>query len=596
MVLVDEGIVGHASDSIIMTRYKKIKLFAQYDPQIPNIRIPYHEGFEQITNLVAQTVKWENNHAVITRVEPAQIFKNSVDKVNKELIFAFPNVSAGCILEYQYHWSSSYFYVPTWFFQNNLPQAVSKFSTLLPARSVFSVVKKGDSTYTKDTRTIIPKINGDSLVVHTWVKANVHSVSVEPFTDWQNSGLQYISLKYNDAEKSAGDSAPWHDVASDLFTDADFFNQRHANVPGTSRFIDSVKKFASAEQKIAAIFDTVKTQIKWNGNDYWQTDKGVRSAWNNRIGNATEINLALYNLLRKVGIVAHIMFVCTPDNGYIDPTNPERHHIDKVVISVGADSTRQYVLDASNKYNTYTEIPLSLLNTYGILCPGNKKSSQGTDYQAVLLKTDEPAIETIATEAVIAPDGRMTATGTLNSYTYNKAYFHEAHDKLNSEDYINKLKGDDKSLKLTDLTIENIETDSLPLIQKFKLSKQQTTDGGFIYLKTNYLSIINGNPFTNATRLADIDFKACTSDNINSRYQLPAGYNVDAMPENIQMKLFDNSIIFKRLASVDNHILTIHYTIIHGRSRYNASEYTALHDFYRKMFQALDEPIVLKKL
>jgi hypothetical protein len=144
--------------------------------------------------------------------------------------------------------------------------------------------------------------------------------------------------------------------------------------------------------------------------------------------------------------------------------------------------------------------------------------------------------------------------------------------------------------------VQNAEIDSLPLMQTFKFALEQGVDNNFIYLKSNWFGSLSINPFLNAKRYADIDMGNCPVYKVHSTYKLPSGYSVELVPKNTQISLFDQSIVFKRLADLNDNVLTISYSVVFTSSTYKAASYPALHDFYRKMFELLDEPVVLKKM
>jgi len=57
----------------------------------------------------------------------------------------------------------------------------------------------------------------------------------------------------------------------------------------------------------------------------------------------------------------------------------------------------------------------------------------------------------------------------------------------------------------------------------------------------------------------------------------------------------DQSIVFKRIIAEDNGTVAVRYTIDHRKTIYLPEEYRDIHDFYKKMYELLNEQIVLKK-
>jgi hypothetical protein len=57
----------------------------------------------------------------------------------------------------------------------------------------------------------------------------------------------------------------------------------------------------------------------------------------------------------------------------------------------------------------------------------------------------------------------------------------------------------------------------------------------------------------------------------------------------------DRSISFKRIVAEQDGSVLVHYVIDFRKGSFNADEYPAIHDFYKKMFELLNEQVVLKK-
>jgi hypothetical protein len=57
----------------------------------------------------------------------------------------------------------------------------------------------------------------------------------------------------------------------------------------------------------------------------------------------------------------------------------------------------------------------------------------------------------------------------------------------------------------------------------------------------------------------------------------------------------DTSIAFKRIATEQEGLITVRYTINYKRAVFPADEYPGIRDFYKKMFEMLNEQIVLKR-
>jgi hypothetical protein len=142
-----------------------------------------------------------------------------------------------------------------------------------------------------------------------------------------------------------------------------------------------------------------------------------------------------------------------------------------------------------------------------------------------------------------------------------------------------------------------MEIDTLPLTQKIDFNLALTgSDENYIYFSPHLFMGIDANPFLNENRFSDIDFGYLKFYSINGIYKLPAGFKSDALPKSVSMTTPDGSIVFKRLIAEQDGSILVRYSIDQKKSIYFKEDYADLHVFYKKMYEMLNEQIVLKKI
>lgn len=601
MILFDKAEIFAHIDSIVIKRHKRIKLFKDYDKDIANIRLSYYSyhGFEAISLIEAHTIRLENNKIIITPIEPKLIYNQVVDKNQKAIIFTFQDVQPGCIIEYSYKWKSiSPANFPTWFFQNRIPTRYSELNVSVSSNLSYNKLNKGQQKFNIDTNEVIEFEKGEKGRKFYWAKSNLHSFVTEPFVAPGNMNFQYVmfqlrSVNFSGSYTQYASNDTWFKISRTLALDDDFGGQLNANLANQDTLLEHVSAFNTNDDKIAYLFDAVKKNMKWTGDDRWYTDAGVHKAWNKKLGNSTEINLILYNLLTKAHIKAFPMAVSTRDNGTISPHYASLGQINKAVVYIPVDSTKYYVLDASNKYNVYNNVPIELLNTYGVSI---EKTWPLINCHLIFLKNELPAQQIIFVSGEIKPDSKVSGVATISNYSYIRASHQEQYDKVGESKYTDILRGDDNKIRITELGFENMKTDTLPLIEKFNFNVDMaSSDDKYIYFKPNLFSSFKSNPFLSEQRQSDIDFGNCSTYNILGRYKLPVNYTIESVPLGTILRTEDKSIIFTRNTNIENGFFQVKYKISFTRSIFKAEEYIALRDFYKKMFELLNEPIVLKR-
>ena len=82
---------------------------------------------------------------------------------------------------------------------------------------------------------------------------------------------------------------------------------------------------------------------------------------------------------------------------------------------------------------------------------------------------------------------------------------------------------------------------------------------------------------------------------ITGIFKIPAGYKVDALPKSITMMIPDKSVVFKRMIAEQDGSLMIRLTVDFKKSLYFKEDYAEFHEFCKKMYEMLNEQVVLKK-
>ncbi len=608
MVLSDYGefMVANTAipnQAIIMKRHIRIKIFdANNTGPLENVRLSYFagSGFEEIDSLEAETINIEGNKIICTLVDPKLIYLEKVDKYHKALSFAFANIKAGSVIEYQYRWKTkSAHNFPPWFFQTTIPTRFSELAVNIFSSLKYSIKSYGNLKSDKDT---VEKIKADGAGEgYRYIKAmtNVRSFTIEPLMDMVNTNLQEVALKLHSPLFPSRVSS-WAIMTEDLMNDESFGGQLNISLGKQDTLLNKVKLLKTNDEKISLLFNTIKKTITWNKVNRWYTQEGIKKAWNKRTGNSAEVNLILCNLLRNCGVEAYPMVVSTRDNGPLDTSFAEFGSFNKTVVYIPeAGNVPFYILDASCKYNVYNEMPAELLNTWGFAIKDIGKGNSPdlyTTWKLIYLKNDDPGKEFVSIQAQISPENKVAGTIDIASYSYNKVLTNQMFDELGVVNYTNSLRNNNNEFQISNFNIENRNVDSLPLLQKFNFNLRLTGgDDNYIYFNPCGIIPMNANPFTSNERFSDIDFISCSNISISGKYTLPEGYKIDALPKNTTMLMYDKSISFVRVVGQVDNTVQVRYVINRKQSRYSAKDYQFLHDFYKKMFEMLNEPIVLKR-
>lgn len=607
MVLFDRGEVyfDHQFD-IIMDRHKRIKIFNEKGKDEANIRIEFYSNnhYEDLYDIDAQTINIKDGKPVITKLDRKQIFREAVDKNSTAIVFSFPDVQAGSVIEYHYKWKTpAYGNFPTWYFQSKIPSRYSELQTSIPDMLYYKTQYRVYQSMNKNKTSAASKSLGSGQDSHAYTVNtkiiglnNIPSLVDEPFMTSRNDNLQCALFQLTQIQPIGGftqtGADTWAKVGERLAEDEDFGMQFRKKLDDEDILISKAKLLKSDDEKIAFLFNEVKNSMKWNGFDTWYTNDGIPKAWQKKTGNSAEINLILYRLLKQADVKnVYPMAVSTRNHGKVNIAFPWMRQFNRTVVHIPVDSTRQYVLDATDKYNLYTTIPDNLLNSYGISLDKEHKT-----HRIVSLDNVAPSRKNIYITAEINPQGKMSGKANLVDYSYHKIQAVKNFKTDGEEKYKDWLTDKDNNLKIKSIKLEDADIDSLPLKEMIDFDLELTSsDGDYIFFVPNMFSGLRKNPFISENRTTLVDFGHKNKYAISGSYKVPPGFKVDVLPKNINLIMPDKSISFQRVIVENEGTIAVRYILDYKKTIYWVEEYPALREFYKQIFELLNEQIVLKK-
>jgi hypothetical protein len=587
MILFDEATVT-ADNRIIMDRHKRIKIFNRHGIDEANIRLPFikEQGIPAITDVKAQTINFVNGNIEITPVDPKTIYLEKIDRYNSAYVFTFPKVKEGSVIEYAYKWQTeSVTNFPIWLFQDKLPIRYSQLETNIVKKLKYSIMVRYTQPFEIDSAL--------SETGHLFAFKNIHTLPIEPFMGSIADNIQCVIHQfksYSNARFNPMDVMDsWYKIGK-VISEVEDFSDVDQTLKNESVIMKYANDTKSITDKIAYLFNYVKTTVKWDGENSWYTNDGIVKAWQKKEGNSADVNLILYHLLLKSGVETYPLVLSTPERGKLIPDYPNFWQLNKVVVYIPIDSTRYYILDATDKHNFYNELPLDVLNRHGLIIDKDKI------HRLIFLQNTTPAKKIIYVNAEIKADGSAVGFAQINNFGYNKIISLLLKDALDEKTYKDILKDNDENIQITSVTLDNAGVDSLPLMQKIDFKLKTITDENYIYLNPNLFTQLRTNPFKNVKRYTDIDFGCLNSYAIRGVYKIPAGYKIDALPEKVNLVSPDERMVFKRITGQMDGSLIINYSIDLKQAIFKRENYQVLHDFFLKMHELLNEPIVFKKI
>jgi hypothetical protein len=597
LVLLDEGELDFILNSgFALHRRMRIKILSDKGLDWANVHLQFRSerNLQDITNLEAQTYNLdESGNIIITKLEKKLVYEKKINKKYTEKVFTFPAVKVGSIIEYKFKHSG--IGLSDWYFQRSIPVKYSSFTTDFPEQIEAHTTPHCNREYqtssdTKGTR-----------IIRTYTMANVPGFRDEPFIineDAYRDRLEtkVIAIKDGDGRRISR-TVNWVQVIRFLMEDEDFGVQVKRNIPRTADLDAQLKTLTNEYQRMKTIYKYVQSNMEWN--DYlgiWALD-GVRAAWKDKKGTAGEINLILVNLLKEADLDAHPVLVSTHDNGLVNASDPGTYEspgfyqFNKVMAYVKINN-RVFVLDATDKTSPVHLIPHDVLMTEGLVIEKIETYEWGWK---VLWDENQIARQTISVHGIIDSTGTMTGEANIISSDYAR-HSRAALAKKGKGKFIEKyITPGNPSMSVDDLQFENMDSDSLPLIQKIKFKQPMNSAGEYKYFSSNILSGLEQNPFIADTRSSDVFFGHIQKYQIVGNFMLPDGYELEGLPKNLKMIMPDTSIVMSRMSQVSGNMIMTKIQLDFKKPFYPVSQYEEFHEFYKQLFELINEQFVVRR-
>jgi hypothetical protein len=579
------------ASSMQLERHVRIKILKDKGKNHADIHIPFvsYRNIEYIKNLTAQTYNLDAaGNIVTTKVEKKLIYEKPIDKYRTDQVFTFPDVQAGSIIEYKWTQVWSSFALENWFFQRSIPVKYSRYRTDFPNEievyaSPFCVLPYEAKRDSRGTRTI-----------QNYSMRNIPALRDEPYISCDKDYLQRLELRLqaiNFPTRRENLIKSWPQQIKILMEDEDFGVQLKRNIPRTTDLDEQLKNITDPYRKMTIIHEYVRKNMEWNGyRNIWALN-GVKAAWKDKKGTSGEINLILVNLLKDADLKAHAILVSTREHGAVTSSIADVKQFDKVMAYVEIGE-QVFVLDATEKNTPSHLIPLDVMYSEGLVI----EKPETFEWGWRPLWNDKAMIKnTVVIQAKIDDNGLMNGHASLFSYDYDRVRRLEDAKKDKTKFLEKYFQDGNQNIKVDSLIFDNLDKDSLPLIQKVQFSLPVSASGDYKYFTTNLFTRLEKNPFVADSRFSDIFFGVNQSYNLVANITIPEGYAFETLPKNMKMIMPDTSIAITRRLVAENNQLAVRVNLEFKKPFFTVQEYPDFKEFYKQLFAVLSEQIAIKK-
>jgi Domain of Unknown Function with PDB structure (DUF3857) len=585
----------------VTERKVRIKILKAKALNLANIIIPYFADDEKLKEVDGCTYNLdENGNVIISRVGITDVYRRKSPSGSNELVMLLPAVKVGSVIEYKYtlH-AEDEGYVRDWYFQDEIPTRVSYYNISLP-----QVYDFAEETFLRQPADIEQKTEQGfygsgqfsmkvPVLKKTIIVKNIPALNIEPYMSSANDYLQrilYHRMPEPDTDSNEpGSIALWRELAVIYEKRMDLSKQLSVPVPQTQALIPAMQKEKDTSVIIQAFCSFINSKIGLNKEVNIFSLENMHSVWEKRKGSQAEINIMLINLLRKANIMAYPMLSSTVENGAVLPEVASYRQFNILLTCIPADSGF-YIINAADKLQHISLTPYEVLTSTGLLIDG--ANSRLIDLQDV----KQPYRQMTSVYLAVQKDGTAAGQAIISSGGYARAErlgIWEKDPKKSGEQFLNYANA---TLTVDSLKVSNEADDRKSFDQTAWFNMKLSNSGNYYYVSTNLFTGLSENPFNASQRLSAVNFRYLQHYDIYLSIALPEGFVFEDLPENKTIMMSDKSIIFSRQLSASVNLLNIKMQLDFSKAVYPASEYDALRDYYKKMYNLLAEQVVIKKV
>ena len=588
VVLFDKATSNYNDEyNLITDRRIRFKILKEKGIARGNIQILVQSknDFETVSRIRAVIGSPDGTgNLVYSKLEQKSIFKRRINDHYSEVTFAMPNVKVGSIIEYEYESRMNHYGgLQDWYFQSDIPVMLSAYRLyIVPTAEFRYIVRKSHFMHV----TIEPDPKNGRVYFEM---KNIPGLRDESYSTSYRDFLQRVDFQLS-AVASRGTvtkySTTWKEMTRELLEEKEFGSQLDKSFSIADQLKPLLTGTGNNFERMKLIHDYVRSNITWNYIDSKYAIDGLKRVAEKKQGTSGEMNLLMINLLRSADISAYPMLVSERAHGKVDTTYPLKDQFNKVVAYVDIEG-KKYILDASDAYTPSGMTPIELLNTIGFVV--DKKN------QGFVRIGDEGKKKSyvINVRTTIEPAAQIKGEASVDLYDYARVSKAEKY-KRNKESYIADFLKTTPDLRIDSFTVSNLESDSLSLNHHFVLNQSLNKSGSYYLLNYNLFTGFDKNPFVADYRFTNIDFGSRFTCVLNSSFQLPDNLVVESYPKNARIILPGNSLMVTRQLTQKGNEIKISVLIEFNTSEFEPDDYPAVKEFFKKMTEMLNEPVVLK--
>ncbi|MEH6536248.1 MAG: DUF3857 domain-containing protein [Psychroserpens sp.] len=533
---------------------------------------------ESVESIKATVYNLENGTIEKTKLKKISVFEEAVSDNLISVKIVFPKVKEGSVIVYSYTKVSPFFYkYKGWNFQDDIPKLYSEYNASIPAILEYHAKLVGDLKFTTKELSIKKycfRASGSdgNCNVSKYVIKDISAFIEEDFMTTKDNYLARIEYElktirgYNGRTKHL--TKTWKNVDRKILTETSLGNE----FIRVNQFENLLSKKITSEtnnlEKAKMILRYVQENYIWNGNDLILNGVSTKNLVEKKTGNVGDINMLLHHLLGNNDIPVKPIILSTRDNGFATVLYPVISDFNYLIIKAEIDG-KTYLLDATDEYLSFGEIPFRCLNHYGRVLD----FVNGSDWYEIGI--NEASLVEYSYILNIDTDQNMTGNVDFNASRYHALSLKEDYFEK-EEQFIEDFKNEYDDIEISNFKVTTTDKASTKFLINFDVNKTTEAIGNSIYVNPILFQFFKKNPFKLQERTYPIDFGFKDTYIYKIKIKIDKSYNIIEIPETVNLILPNKDASLMFTAQKKNNQVSLYFKLSFKKPLYESLYYEAL--------------------
>ncbi|MEL6864249.1 MAG: DUF3857 domain-containing protein [Bacteroidota bacterium] len=579
--------------------HKRIKILKKSAFDLANIQVAFY-SYKNIERLPVFKAQVFLPNGEKYEVKKKDIFLEEASKFQSVKKVAIPNIQEGAIIEYVYERTSEdLINLEEWYFQGAFPIRHSELRVTMPDGFNYVSLFQGEVQFSvNEKKSGSDNIRGDVIEVERsrYVVEHIPAMNREAFITTMDDYWAKIKFQLKNIEipgvyyYTVTDT--WQSLTKRLMESDAFGGQirKKRNFKQASTALEPhLEGIDDPLIKLQAIYHFVINQMSWNGRRGLYASQKIDEAFEKKSGTAADINLALLALLREHNIPAQAVLLSTRDHGRVNMTFPFLDQFNYVVVYAKVGE-QELLMDATSPIRPINYLRVQALSGVGLLLGEEKTNwinvvaSKGSDVLFCQFK--------LHPEGILDGSIKCSSTG-YNGIAERGKWWNDKEGSFWTKRLSNRY---------ADAQIKKISFEGGKDIAKaFKTTVECTLPDAamvtedMIYLSPSVYSEFDENPLKMVDRKFPVDMPHPLKENYVLNLELPEGYVVEELPEQLKLSLPNKGGSFLYTISQQDNKIQVVSRVHLDQLHFKPAEYPVIKDFLDRVIEKKSEQIVLKK-